>query len=484
MWTRKDLKSRARQTIRNNYWRIIGAILIVAFICGDIHLNVTDSLIRAGENYRPTRGVLAGVFNNIIRSQSFIYGFLNAMNQMIFKNRIGAGVIILIGAFFMFLFWFFVRNVISVGKCRFFLEARGYGDTRVLKLGFVFRMRRTAKVAVIMFFKSLYTLLWSLTIVGGIIKSYSYVMIPYILAENPDISRKEAFYLSRRMMDGEKWEAFKLDLSFLGWQILGYVTLGLGDWLIAMPYRETAYAELYIRLRKKVRKAHIPGAKDLKDRALDVKFSDTAYPEESYFIQTDRPAYQPRTKVDRHYSLISLILIFFTFSIAGWLWEVGFHLFMTGEFVKRGTMAGPWLPIYGTGGVLAILFLKRLAKRPALTYVMTVLLCGTIEYVTAWFLWETVHMKWWDYTGYFANIHGRVCLEGLIVFGLGGCAAIYLLGPALDELFSGFSRRILIGVCAALLLLFALDGAWSVSHPNTGRGITKSAWVEMANWRA
>ena len=163
---------------------------------------------------------------------------------------------------------------------------------------------------------------------------------------------------------------------------------------------------------------------------------------------------------------------------------MGFHLFMTGEFVKRGTMAGPWLPIYGTGGVLAILLLKRLAKRPALTYVMTVLLCGTIEYVTAWFLWETVHMKWWDYTGYFANIHGRVCLEGLIVFGLGGCAAIYLLGPALDELFSRFSRRILIGVCAALLLLFALDGAWSVSHPNTGGGITKSAWVEMANWRA
>ncbi len=473
MWTRKDIKKQARQTIRRSYWRIIAVILIVACVNGDIRLNVMDSLARAD---LPDRGVLAGIVRHVVRSQSFVYGFLNAMNQMIFKNRIGAGAVILAGAFLMFLFWFFARNVLSVGRCRFFLETRGYMDTPARRLGFIWRLRRTSKTAGTMFFKALYTALWSLTIAGGIIKTYSYVMIPYILAEDPDISRREAFYLSRRMMDGEKWAAFKLDLSFLGWQLLGWATLGLCDWLIALPYRETAYAELYIRLRGKVRKQRVPYADRLKDKALDVSPKTGCYPAETYFIKSSRPEWRFQTDPKRHYRLLSLILIFFAFSVVGWLWEEGVHLFMTGEFVKRGTMAGPWLPIYGAGGVLSILLLKRLSDRPAWTYVLTVLLCGTIEYASAWFLWKTVHMKWWDYTGYFANIHGRVCLEGLIVFGLGGCAAIYLFGPLLDELFSRVSRRLLIVLCAVLLLLFAADGVYSIGHPNTGKGITKSAW--------
>lgn len=54
-----------------------------------------------------------------------------------------------------------------------------------------------------------------------------------------------------------------------------------------------------------------------------------------------------------------LILLFFVFSVAGWLWEVGLHLVQDGVFVKRGVLSGPWLPIYGTGGVLIMLVLRR-----------------------------------------------------------------------------------------------------------------------------
>ena len=72
-----------------------------------------------------------------------------------------------------------------------------------------------------MFLKGLFQGLWSLLfVIPGIIKSYEYRMIPYILSENPNISRKRAFEISKQMMKGNKWDTFVLDLSFIGWQIL------------------------------------------------------------------------------------------------------------------------------------------------------------------------------------------------------------------------------------------------------------------------
>ena len=78
------------------------------------------------------------------------------------------------------------------------------------------------------FCRDLYTALWTLCLViPGIVKSYEYKMIPYILAENPRISRKRAFEISKNMMDGEKWNAFVLDLSFIGWNLLSTITFGI-----------------------------------------------------------------------------------------------------------------------------------------------------------------------------------------------------------------------------------------------------------------
>ena len=79
-------------------------------------------------------------------------------------------------------------------------------------------------------------------------------MIPYILAENPTITMKEAFRLSKEMMKGYKWQAFKLDISLLGWTILGLVTFGLSNILYANAYKEFIEAELYCDLRDKTKK--------------------------------------------------------------------------------------------------------------------------------------------------------------------------------------------------------------------------------------
>lgn len=104
-----------------------------------------------------------------------------------------------------------------------------------------------------MFFRNLFTILWSmLFVIPGIIKAYEYRMIPFILTENPDISMEDAFALSKRMMDKEKMNVFVLDLSFIGWSILGALSGGIFHIFYVNPYYQLTNAELYLVLKQKI----------------------------------------------------------------------------------------------------------------------------------------------------------------------------------------------------------------------------------------
>ncbi len=168
----------------------------------------------------------------------------------------------------------------------------------------------------------------------------------------------------------------------------------------------------------------------------------------------------------------SLIVVFFVFCFIGWIWEVSLHMMTEGGFVNRGALHGPWLPIYGSGVAMIAVLLYRLRPRPALEALAVVLLCGTVEYLTSYFMELSRGMRWWDYTGYFLNLNGRICGEGLAVFAVGGMAAIYLLVPVIDAMVTRIKPRILIPVCVALLVCFAGDLVYSHFEPNTGAGIT------------
>lgn len=320
--------------------------------------------------------------------------------------------------------------------------------------------------------KYIFLFLWDYTIIGGFIKRYSYKMIPYIVAENPDIPHREAFLLSRQMMKGNKMRAFAFDLSFLGWYVLDLFTFGILRRAFLTPYMQTTEAELYVELRKEAFEKQIPGIHYLDDKQL---YEDTGleeYPVERYKLYNPKVRKWIRLKYDRAYSWSSLVLIFFTFSVIGWLWEVSLHLFGDGVFVNRGFFHGPWLPIYGTGGILVIVLLKRFAKKPLLTFFLAIVVCGVVEYLSAWLLWEIKGMYWWNYTGYFLNLHGRICAEGLLVFGLGGCALIYIAAPFFDEIYRRIPKRTARILCILLLMAFAADIVFSLIHPNSGAGIT------------
>ena len=165
-------------------------------------------------------------------------------------------------------------------------------------------------------------------------------------------------------------------------------------------------------------------------------------------------------------------MFFFSFSFVGWAYEVFLHIVLEGRFVNRGTMFGPWLPIYGTGVLMILIILKPLRKKPVTFFLVAMALAGALEYTTSWLLETFAHMKWWDYTNYFLNINGRVCLEGLLVFGLGGAAITYLIAPICNSLYNRIKPTLAVFICSILIILFGCDMSYSAFHPNTGDGIT------------
>ena len=163
-----------------------------------------------------------------------------------------------------------------------------------------------------------------------------------------------------------------------------------------------------------------------------------------------------RKTVQKVYPITTLILLFFLFSFTGWVWEVICHLVEDRMFINRGVLFGPWLPIYG----------------PGLLFVMIMTVCGVVEYVTGWWLETFFHTRWWDYRDFVFQIQGRVCLIGLLVFGLGGLAFVYEIAPRLNKLIMKMNVSIRKLLCAVLITVFVIDLLYSLANPNTGFGIT------------
>lgn len=232
MWVRGDLKARAKQALRENgYWIPLAVIVIVMVLSG-----IFGGAGRSGGGptleYRFDQSDLA-------RFAHHDWGILPVIPAL-------AGLFGIAAAAYMI----FVANPLQVGKVRFFLEHR----VRPSEIGAIFRpfTRGYLNAVKTVFLQGLFIFLWTLLlIVPGIIKAFQYILVPYILAENPDIEWRRALALSRKMTDGCKFDIFVLQLSFLGWFLLGLIALVIGM-LFVGPYYEGTMAELYATLRLKV----------------------------------------------------------------------------------------------------------------------------------------------------------------------------------------------------------------------------------------
>ncbi len=298
------------------------------------------------------------------------------------------------------------------------------------------------------------------------------MMVPYILAENPKIKTRDAIKLSRDMMNGYKWEVFKLDLSFIGWGILGIITFNISNLVFTTPYMNATKAEIYMYLRDLAKTRGIKNAKLLKDTNLEGDIVLGEYPVYDYMLKSSKPRKWLTFNYNRDYSFWNIVLLFFAFAFLGWIWEVLLFLFQTGSFVNRGALHGPWLPIYGAGGIAMLVLLKKVRKNPFVYFIFAMIVSGIIEYFTSVYLEIVHHMAWWDYTGFFLNINGRVCLEGLMLFGICGVAVTYVLAPVIANVLDKIDKNIKMFLCVGLVLLIAGDFYISGKNPNIGEGVT------------
>ncbi len=183
-----------------------------------------------------------------------------------------------------------------------------------------------------------------------------------------------------------------------------------------------------------------------------------------------------------HEQLTTMLLLFFTVSVSGYLWEILLYFFLDGSFINRGFFHGPWLPIYGFGAVLLAGLLEkipdRLKKRLPLLFLVSALVCTVTEYFLGLYLETRRHVRYWDYTGWPLSIGGKVCLISFVFFGLGGLLLERRLLPLLRRIPQTLSlhrirgMRFLHVLLGALCLLFAVDFFYSYAHPNMGENIT------------
>lgn len=255
MFDRKELKARAKIAFKRNYWKCVVVALILAILTAAAAGSTANN-----SNHGSNSNNSALVINN----QQYTPEQMQDMSEEELLNLITSGgsistvpqhkaVGIAAGALAfsgtaLLLLKIFVWNLFTIGGARFFVRNTDE-PANIGELLFAFKNNYLDNV-VCMLLLNLFVTLWSLLLViPGIIKHYSWYLVPYILADNPDMARKEAFDLSTELMRGNKWSTFVMELSFIGWEILSGITGGILGVFYVNPYKRAAFAELYRELR-------------------------------------------------------------------------------------------------------------------------------------------------------------------------------------------------------------------------------------------
>lgn len=522
MWKRKVIKKKSRTTLKQNYWKAVSVCFLIAVLTAAYPLSTTflslrtDTAVTADDVpftpdvsnsetvletvrhffddtflqdlYQGGAGDAAGILTDLFTpATSPFFSVLRTVNNFVTDDLGAAMVFPLIGIVIAVIYQIFINNILLIGEKRFFLETHNYHHTPVSKIFFLYKLRCLANPAWIMLCRTFFQFLWGLTVVGGIIKHYEYSMIPFILAENPKISRKNAFFLSRQLTHRNKWKLFLLDLSFLGWRILSVLTLGLVDFFYVNPYITGCRAELYLSLRRNYVLSRAACYECLNDSTLEhvptedellimkalyddsqgpytkmTSFEQDQYPAFLFSIQPPLRAVRYPVNADREYDLLSYFFLFFAFSIFGWVLETLSCLFRSGALPDTLLLFGPWIPMYGICGILLLTVMKRLMDKPALVFLLNLIIYSAAEYVVNWITEKDPNVSAVDYSSYLLNLNGRVYAGTSIVFALLGCAFLYYLAPRWDSLFTRLPRARRRLVCAVLAILFLADLALSI----------------------
>lgn len=233
MWIRSELKQKGKVAFKNNYWKcVVMSIITTVLFGGAASTSGADESVETVtvelKNLAEQTGISIGALLGILVSIVGVALVISVLWNVFLIAPIGVGID-----------RFFVLN--SNGK-------PGFGE-----LPYAFKKGRYLKSVGVLFLSGLFIALWSfLLVIPGIIKMYEYRLVSYILAEDPDLSVMECLHRSKEMMKGHKWNAFVLDLSFIGWHLLAGVTCGVVGIFYVYPYVQATDAELYLALKNEM----------------------------------------------------------------------------------------------------------------------------------------------------------------------------------------------------------------------------------------
>lgn len=277
MWTRKELKQRAKEALQRNYWKIVLVSVLAMVLGGGLSNSSGASGSRAVSSVTAVdtekegsedsgdsgwtgmivtdEGVTRGQSEEDFLLDETAQSIVDATEDMDDTMLVAYVVVVMIIACIICLIILvivaaamaFLYNPFRVGVDRFMLKSVD-DKAQIKEIAYAFD-HSYLNVVKTMFHMDLRVFLWALLfVIPGIYKKYQYRMVPYILAEHPDMDYKEVLQMSRDMMDGEKWHAFILDLSFILWHMLGMITCGIVEVFYVNPYVELTSASLYRRL--------------------------------------------------------------------------------------------------------------------------------------------------------------------------------------------------------------------------------------------
>ena len=258
MWTRQSVKQRGKKAFSLNFWKCVLVGLILTIIIGSTSNSwsgaFTSFTNSFGHSNVETVEDPEDLTDDPADSDNFIFD-IDLDDDMTDQDKtalIGAIVALVVLGFIVWA----VATAITLAVrylllapfeygCRKFFRKNLDEPAKLSNIVYVFdsHYKNVVKTA---FMKDLFVWLWSLLfIIPGIIKAYEYRLVPYIVSENPAISYKEALAESKKLMMGNKWKTFVLDLSFIGWELLAALTWGILDIFYVTPYRASTDAALY-----------------------------------------------------------------------------------------------------------------------------------------------------------------------------------------------------------------------------------------------
>ena len=149
-------------------------------------------------------------------------------------------------------------------------------------------------------------------------------------------------------------------------------------------------------------------------------------------------------------------MLFITYSFIGWIIEIVNEIIVNKKLINRGFLIGPYCPIYGFGSIIMIYCISNTSDVLG-TFLKIIVICALLEYITSYIMEKLFKTRWWDYSYSKFNLNGRICLETMILFGIGGCILLYIINPFIVEIYSSIPNILLYILSIILFIILITD---------------------------